>query len=70
MARLGFEMDRGLIALGGGLRVVVSAMAAAGDDAFFADAIGRYAGRRIRLPEKFAPVAEFLGFHRESVFLE
>lgn len=60
--------DRGLITLDGEFRVVVSERGTSSDDAYFAESIGRFAGRRIRLPEKFAPGAEFLEFHRERVF--
>lgn len=60
--------DRGLITLDGDLRVVVAESRALCDDAYFVESIGRFAGRRIRLPEKFAPGAEFLAYHRERVF--
>ena len=61
--------DRGLITLDGDFRVVVSESGASDSDRFFADAVVKYAGRRIRLPEKFAPEAGFLAYHRERVFL-
>ena len=61
--------DRGLITLDGDFRVVVSENRALTDDAYFAESIGRFAGRPIRLPEKFAPGAEFLAYHRERVFM-
>lgn len=60
--------DGGLITLGDDLTVRVSEGVVDVDDRFFADAVVRYAGRRIRLPEKFAPGAEFLAYHRERVF--
>ena len=61
--------DRGLITLDDDLRVVVSESGTPDDDRFFADAVVGYAGRRIRLPEKFAPERQFLAYHRERVFL-
>ena len=61
--------DGGLITLGDDLTLRVSEGVADVDDRFFADAVVRYAGRRIRPPEKFAPDAEFLTYHRENVFL-
>ena len=61
--------DRGLITLDGDLRVVVAESRTLRDDAYFAESIGQFAGRRIRLPEKFAPGAEFLAYHRERVFM-
>ena len=60
--------DGGLITLGDDLTVRVSEGVADVDDRFFADAVVRYAGRRIRLPEKFAPDEGFLAYHRENVF--
>ena len=60
--------DRGLITLDGDFRVVISESRALRDDAYFSESIGRFAGRPIRLPEKFAPGAEFLAHHRERVF--
>jgi len=61
--------DGGLITLCDDLTVRVSSGVADVDDRFFADAVVRYAGRRIRLPEKFAPEREFLAYHRENLFL-
>lgn len=60
--------DGGLITLSDDLTVRVSEGVVDVDDRFFADAVVRYAGRPIRLPEKFAPGSEFLEFHRERVF--
>ncbi len=60
--------DRGLITLDGDFRVVVSERDTPRDDTYFEESIGQFAGRRIRLPEKFAPGAEFLAYHRERVF--
>lgn len=67
--KLDKAFDGGLITLGDDLTVRVTEGAVDVDDRFFVNAVGRFAGRRIRLPEKFAPGAEFLAYHRERVFL-
>ena len=57
--------DRGLLTIGDDMTVRVSRLY---DDEYFREAIGRYEGRRIHLPEKFSPDPDFLSYHRERVF--
>lgn len=37
-------------------------------DSYFNASIGYYEGKKIALPEKFQPDAEFLAYHRENIF--
>ena len=58
--------DRGLITLNDDLTVRVSRTYP--NDAFFSTAVAAYDGKPIRRPEKFAPDAEFLAYHRQHIF--
>ncbi|MEO3877553.1 HNH endonuclease [Rheinheimera fenheensis] len=62
--------DLGLITVDDDYRVVVSSKASDATDAFFMSAIGSFHGKRIALPEKFYPAAQFLAFHREHIFVQ
>lgn len=37
-------------------------------DTFYGTSLRSYDGQLIEIPEKFVPIAEFLAYHRESVF--
>ena len=60
--------DAGIFTLDDDLAVRVSERYAASGDRYFAESIGRYGGRRIRLPRKFGPDRELLAYHRERIF--
>ena len=60
--------DVGLITINDDMTVRVSREHAATGGEFFSTAIADYEGRRIRLPEKFAPHQDFLAYHREHIF--
>ena len=60
--------DAGVITIGDDMEVQVARQFAVRGDEFFTNAIGRYDGARITLPEKFAPNQEFLAYHRDRVF--
>ncbi len=61
--------DAGIITIENDLTVRVSRVATARNDQFFRVALAGYEGRSIARPEKFAPEASFLTYHREYVFL-
>lgn len=60
--------DAGLLTINDDMTVCVSREHPAVVGEFFSTAIAAYDGRRIRLPEKFAPRQDFLAHHRENVF--
>ena len=60
--------DAGLLTINDDMTVKVSRKYAVNSGEFFANAISRYNGRPISLPEKFAPDQEFLAYHREHIF--
>ena len=61
--------DRGLITLADDFAVIVSnQVRRTGSDAVREMLLG-YDGRKIRLPSRFAPRADFLTWHRENVFV-
>ena len=60
--------DSGVITIDDDMAVKVSRKYAVNGGEFFANAISRYDGRPISLPEKFAPDQEFLAYHRERIF--
>ena len=60
--------DAGLLTINDDMTVRVSREHPAADGEFFSTAITAYDGRRIRLPEKFAPHQDFLAYHREHIF--
>ena len=60
--------DAGLLTINDDMTVKVSRKYAVNSGEFFANAISRYNGRQISLPEKFAPDQEFLAYHRERIF--
>ena len=60
--------DAGVITIGDDMEVRVARQFATRGDEFFANAIGRFDGSPITLPEKFAPDQEFLAYHRERIF--
>ncbi|OOG27864.1 restriction endonuclease [Thioalkalivibrio denitrificans] len=61
--------DLGLITLDENMSVQVCCKEANAGDAFYVDALLRYEGRQITLPEKFPPEERFLAYHRSHVFL-
>lgn len=60
--------DSGLITIAEDMTVRVGSGLANETDRFFAQAIGAYDGRSIKLAQKFQPKREFLEYHREEVF--
>ena len=60
--------DSGVITIDDDMAVKVSRKYAVNGGEFFANAISRYDGWPISLPEKFAPDQEFLAYHRERIF--
>lgn len=60
--------DAGLLTINDDMTVRVSREHPAASGEFFSTAIAAYDGRRIRLPEKFAPHQDFLAYHREHIF--
>jgi hypothetical protein len=60
--------DRGLMAVGEALQVLVSPAARASRSPFCHAALGAFAGQPIRLPTRFPPKAQHLEWHRETVF--
>ena len=60
--------DAGLLTINDDMTVKVSRKYAVNSGEFFENAISRYNGRPISLPEKFAPDQEFLAYHRERIF--
>lgn len=60
--------DAGVITIGDDMEVYVAPRYASSGDEFFANAIGRYQGSVINMPERFTPNREFLAYHREHVF--
>lgn len=61
--------DRGLLAIDGDFRVLVSPQLTARDNEFTATAFTSFAGKQISLPTKFAPDPDALAYHREHIFL-
>ena len=60
--------DAGLITIGDDMAVQVSRKYPSGTGDFFSNAVGRFHGSPITLPEKFRPNPEFLAYHRERIF--
>jgi len=60
--------DKGILTIAPDMTVKVSKRWADKADGFFASSIAAFHGKPISKPEKFAPLDEFLEFHRESVF--
>ena len=61
--------DKGLITVDEDMSIQVSNKLREDGDEFLSRTIAEYQGQRIRLPEKFAPGAEFLAYHRKNIFL-
>ena len=62
--------DKGLITLADDFRVVVSNELLRRDEPFIRDVLLPLEGRKIDLPERFAPTQEFMARHRAEVFLD
>lgn len=60
--------DLGLITISEDYCVVVSSKGGGENDNFFNEAIAKFHGKRMALPKKFYPAAQFLAFHREHIF--
>jgi len=60
--------DLGIITINEDMTVKVSDKELSQDDGFFKVAIKSYENKPIALPEKFAPLQEFLAFHRDNIF--
>ena len=60
--------DAGLLTISEEMTVQVSGDHMRGADRYFSEAIGRFDGQRISLPEKFAPHPDFLDYHRRHIF--
>lgn len=60
--------DRGLIALSNDYVLLVSSQVRDSADDGVRRLLLDYAGRKIRLPSRFAPRADFLAWHRDNVF--
>lgn len=60
--------DLGFITISEDYRVIVSTKYKPTADLFFDEAILRFNGKPILLPEKFLPEPRFLAFHREQIF--
>ena len=60
--------DAGLLTISNDMTVQVSGGVLHGADRYFSEAIGRFDGQRISLPEKFGPHPDFLEYHRAHIF--
>jgi predicted restriction endonuclease len=60
--------DVGLITINEDMTIKVSKKEMIESDAFFVEAILSYHGKKISLPEKFHPHADFLDYHRKHIF--
>ena len=60
--------DRGLITLSDDYVILVSSQVRHTDNDGVRNLLLDYAGRKIRLPSRFAPRADFLAWHRDNVF--
>ena len=60
--------DSGLITVDDDMTVRVSNRYTRSPDPYFTESIRHYHGRKISLPEKFAPNRDFLSYHREHIF--
>lgn len=60
--------DSGLITINDDMTVQISKTHLGKNDPFFLESIESYAGKPIRLPEKFSPDKKFLAYHREYIF--
>ena len=61
--------DLGLISVTDDFTVQVSPKLKRGDDEFLCASILKYEGQQLRTPEKFLPHRDFLGYHRDTVFV-
>ena len=60
--------DTGMLTIAEDMTVCVSQKYAKEGDVFYSTALLVYDGQPMKMPEKFVPDAEFLAYHRESVF--
>jgi len=60
--------DTGMLTIAEDMTVCVSRRYAKKDDTFYGLALLAYDGQPMKMPEKFVPDAEFLAYHRESIF--
>ena len=60
--------DKGLIAVGSNLEIMVAARIGASRSVFANAAIQSFAGKTIRMPRRFAPHADCLAWHTANVF--
>lgn len=61
--------DLGIITINDNMTIRVSDIENSLHDNFFQTAIKCYENKQITLPEKFAPLQEFLAYHRDHIFL-
>ena len=59
--------DLGIITINDDMTIYVSRKNIA-KDKYFDTSIGHYDGKKINLPEKFQPDADFLAYHRKNIF--
>ncbi len=59
--------DLGIITINDDMTIYVSRKNIT-KDKYFDTSIGHYDGKKIKLPEKFQPDADFLAYHRENIF--
>ena len=62
--------DKGLIALSDDLKVLVSEQLKRQNDPFIAEVLLPLEGRTIVVPERFSPKAEFVTWHRNTLFVD
>lgn len=62
--------DQGLITLSDDFEIIVSGELRRVKDPFISTVLTPLHGTRIALPERFAPKAEFLAHHRETIFID
>lgn len=62
--------DKGLITMSDDFRIIVSEELKRCDEAFIKDVIIPLHGRTIEPPERFAPQAEFIAWHRNELFVD
>lgn len=62
--------DKGLITLSDDLKVLVSGQLKRQNDPFIIEVLLPLEGHAIEIPERFAPKAEFVRWHRETLFLD
>ncbi len=62
--------DKGLITLSDDFKIIISEELKRRDEAFVKEVMLPLNGRTIELPERFAPQAEFIAWHRNELFVD